>query len=333
LEREREMEQDFLGGGASSLPSLTPRGGLLGWGRRGAWRGLLYQPESRRLLLFFLLFGAFALAQWIHGYFSGSLALMALSFHTLFNLMSLGLTLLAMLCTRLPPSPSYSYGYQRLEVLGGFVTAACHCFAGIFIFFEAAEHLVLERDVPHDLNGWRVVMVGLVSAALNLICLAWFQPHRRLTHMEAPGDMDDPSRMVMSTLAVTVATLAVPILIYWGLTLADVLVAVFSATVLLSLATPFARHTGKVLLQTAPNPIRDSLSKSLSEAATYEGVLECRKEHFWALSPNEYVGSFFLRVRQDTDEQVVLAKVTNLFSSFVKHLTIQIEKEDQIYFE
>jgi len=50
-----------------------------------------------------------------------------------------------------------------------------------------------------------------------------------------------------------------------GLTLADVLVAVFSATVLLSLATPFARHTGKVLLQTAPNPIRDSLSKSLSE--------------------------------------------------------------------
>ncbi len=46
---------------------------------------------------------------------------------------------------------------------------------------------------------------------------------------------------------------------------------------------------------------------------------------------DEYVGSIFVRVRQDTDEQLVLAKVTNLFSGFVKHLTIQIEKEDPYF--
>jgi hypothetical protein len=49
------------------------------------------------------------------------------------------------------------------------------------------------------------------------------------------------------------------------------------------------------------------------------------------LPPDEYVGSFFLRVKQDTDEQLVLAKVTNLFSGFVKHLTIQIEKEESYF--
>jgi Co/Zn/Cd efflux system component len=35
---------------------------------------------------------------------------MALSFHTLFNVMSLSLTLLAMLCARLSPTASYTYG-------------------------------------------------------------------------------------------------------------------------------------------------------------------------------------------------------------------------------
>lgn len=39
------------------------------------------------------------------------------------------------------------------------------------------------------------------------------------------------------------------------------------------------------------------------------------------------MGTFFLRVKQGTDEQMVLARATNLFSPFVKHLTIQIEKE------
>ncbi len=47
---------------------------------------------------------------------------------------------------------------------------------------------------------------------------------------------------------------------------------------------------------------------------------------------DEYVGSFCVHVKHDTDEQLVLAKVTNLFSSFIKHLTVQIEKED-LYFQ
>lgn len=50
-----------------------------------------------------------------------------------------------------------------------------------------------------------------------------------------------------------------------GFLLGDTLVAVFSSTVLLTIATPFARHTGKVLLQTTPNVIKDRIGKSLSE--------------------------------------------------------------------
>jgi len=49
----------------------------------------------------------------------------------------------------------------------------------------------------------------------------------------------------------------------------DMVVAVFTAVVLLTVATPFARHTGKVLLQTTPNVIKDRLGKSLSEVRTH----------------------------------------------------------------
>jgi hypothetical protein len=170
-------------------------------------------------------------------------------------------------------------------------------------------------------------------------------------------------------------------------------VAVFTAVVLLTVATPFARHTGKVLLQTTPNIIKDRLGKSLSEvrsaspkvksltahvatrvvgSAYVLNMFMCNRQlcmrvcsnavkstsgpflrvrcphippsiqstlspcggtlNYRELSPpDEYVGSFFLRVKQDTDEQLVLAKVTSLFSGFVKHLTIQIEKEEAYF--
>jgi cation diffusion facilitator family transporter len=327
------MEEDF--GGAAGY---TPHGGGSSsggvWGRRnGGMKNmlLLNQPESRRVVVFFAVFAAFGVAQFLHAYLSGSLALMALSFHTLFNVMSLSLTLLAMLCARLSPTASYTYGYQRFEVVAGFVNSACHSFAAIFVFFESAEHLLIESEAPDNLSSWEVLLVGLTSVGLNLVCLISFQPTRRLTSLESPTEAEDQSWAVMGTVGVTAATLVVPLLLQWGLPLGDMVVAVFTAVVLLTVATPFARHTGKVLLQTTPNIIKDRLGKSLSEAAMYEGVLECRKEHFWALSPNEYVGSFFLRVKQDTDEQLVLAKVTSLFSGFVKHLTIQIEKEEAYF--
>lgn len=80
------------------------------------------------------------------------------------------------------------------------------------------------------------------------------------------------------------------------------------------------------------------------EASTVEGVLECVHEHFWTQSPGVYVGTLQVRVRSDANEQLVLAKVTNvrssrdvavylsnsaqIFSHLISHLTVQIVKDD-----
>jgi len=298
-------------------------------------RGLLRAEESRRAVVFLALLASFTVVQFLHAYlWTHSLALLAQSFHTGFGAVSMGLAVVASACSRLPArGSSYSYGYQRFEVVAGFVSGASTCFACLFIFFEAAEHFLISvsEAAHHGFTAWEVALVGLGSACLNLVCHLYFQPLRRLTCLESSGDANDRPWIVQGTVVTTIATLSVPFLLGWGIAVGDMLVAVVSAIFLLTVATPFTRHTGKVLLQTTPNIIKDRIGKSLSEASTYEGVLECRKEHFWALAPHEYVGTFYLRVKQDTDEQLVLAKVTNLFSTFVKHLTVQIEKEESYF--
>ena len=84
----------------------------------------------------------------------------------------------------------------------------------------------------------------------------------------------------------------------------------------------------RVLLQTTPSSISDQLDKVLREVSTLEGVLECRNEHFWTQSPGVFVGSLYVRVRSDAEEQSVLAKVHKLLDPLITHLTIQVEKED-----
>lgn len=95
-------------------------------------------------------------------------------------------------------------------------------------------------------------------------------------------------------------------------------------------AVPICKRTGKVLLQTTPEAIRHGITKCLSEATTFEGVLECHDTHFWTHAPGVFVGTISVRVRSDANVQVVLQHVTRLFSPFITYLTIQVEKDDWV---
>jgi len=84
--------------------------------------------------------------------------------------------------------------------------------------------------------------------------------------------------------------------------------------------------SGRVLLQSVPLSIENIIEQNLRDALTVEGVFEIHKVHFWTNSPGEFVGSLVVRVRSETDEQAALKNIQNIFSPYVKDLTLQIEK-------
>jgi len=118
-------------------------------------------------------------------------------------------------------------------------------------------------------------------------------------------------------------------LIQWKeLQVADTLVSLLIASMIVYNAVPICKRTGKVLLQTTPEAIRHGITKCLSEASTFDGVLECHNTHFWTQAPGVFVGTMCVRVRSNADEQFVLQQVTRLFSPFITYLTIQVEKDN-----
>jgi len=98
--------------------------------------------------------------------------------------------------------------------------------------------------------------------------------------------------------------------------------------ILRSIVIPDGIYFGKILMQVAPDLSFNQIEKCLAEASTIEGILECKNEHFWSLSETEVYGSLIVRVRSDTDEKPIQAKLQQLFRKYVNQMTIQIEKED-----
>jgi hypothetical protein len=56
-----------------------------------------------------------------------------------------------------------------------------------------------------------------------------------------------------------------------------------------------------------------------------EGVLSCRKAHFWSFTPKTMVGSLCVRVTQRVDKQKIRAQIADLFKSAgISHLTVEV---------
>ena len=109
--------------------------------------------------------------------------------------------------------------------------------------------------------------------------------------------------------------------------IADPVVALLIAALIVHSVWPLAKRSGKVLLQCAPAEFQMVFDRLTREAALLGGVLECHHEHFWTHAPGIYVGSLCVRVRSDADEQLVLSQVHGIFEQYVAHLTVQIEKD------
>lgn len=307
-------------------------GGVLLAGERELkllWR----QRNSRQLLAFVLVLFVFFWVQVLYGYWHNHLAMVALAFCTCFNLTSLALNLFAFVFATSKPSSAYTYGFQRYEVVLGFTHGICHAFSAVFILFEVLEHFVTDRE-PSEASSVAAGLLAGLGIILNLVAVFVFRSHRRLQALELRGGSSEEAELdsffwtLLTNLVPGVAVIGSTLMTNWGLDLADTLMAGLVSCLLLCDALPLARNTGKVLLHTTPSTIKDKLDKCLREASMHEGVLECHSEHFWTLAPNEYVGSFHVRIKPDTDEQLVLSKLQNLFSPFITHLTIQVEKEE-----
>lgn len=122
-----------------------------------------------------VLTGAFCIVEIVIGLRIRSLALVADSFHYLFDFGSYLVAHIAnKLADRKDVSDRLTFGWARARVLGSFVNGVTLAALGFSIFIQSLQRFVTVEEVTEPML---MLIVGCVGILLNVICLAFFDEH------------------------------------------------------------------------------------------------------------------------------------------------------------
>lgn len=347
-EKNPENHEHQLGTLGTIHPFAPQKSLIKSFGRE--FRSVLRLKQSKKIFLFLGLNVLGTIILFICCHATNSMALTAYTYLTIYDIFSLLICLLSLWVQMQKPSPSYSFGYERFEVLAVFASTMLAQLGALFIIKESIERLM----IPPEIHTGRL-LIGTVFAFFLHMFVTYSINNKAINHtvdasssswlQEHVSDMSESvchivpglSKLLLPRInpfALIGCTGAIALILTYILVdtksyySADTWAAMAIAIKTCGTMFPMSVYTGKILLQTAPSHILGQLDKVLREASTLDGVLEFRHEHFWTLSFGTLAGSVQVRVRRDADEQMVLAHVYNRLSNLVSQLTVQIFKDD-----
>jgi zinc transporter 1 len=137
------------------------------------------QRDHRLIFLAFFTFSYFII-ELVVGYATGSIALIADSFHMLSDVASIVVAYYAVrLAKKSDAGPRYTYGLQRAEILGALMNSVSLLTLCVTIFLEAIQRFF---EPVHIERPILVIAVGSVGLLFNLVGIGLFHEHAHHGH-------------------------------------------------------------------------------------------------------------------------------------------------------
>lgn len=261
-------------------------------------------------------------AEAVGGWLTNSLALMSDAGHMLSDTASLGLSLVAIHFAAKAASPSKSYGYRRLEILVALANGAALFMIALAIAWEA-WHRFFEPPTVASAPMMGIAVIGLLA---NLAS-AWV--------LLRQGDVKDNLNLRSAYLHVlgdalgsVGAILAGALMYFFGWYIADPIVSVMVALLILRGAWGVVSQSVHILMEGAPSGA--DVEDIVAALKSIEGVCNVHDVHVWTVTSGYDVFSGHIVVCKGTDiSRVIETGSTLLEKNFgIRHSTIQVLDEE-----
>jgi cobalt-zinc-cadmium efflux system protein len=277
--------------------------------------------NERRMLLAAALTGSFMVAEVAGGLISGSLALLADAGHMLADFAALTLAWLAFRFSRWPADRERTYGFDRLQVLVAFSSGLSLFAIAGFILYEAA-HRIAE---PAPILGGTMLAIAIAGLIINVTVFAILHGadrnnlNVRAATVHVLGDL-------LGSLG---AIIAAGIIVTTGWLIADPIMSVLVALLILRSAWRVVRDSSHILLEGTPA----GLSPSEIEADLKANVTEIddvHHVHAWSITQERPMVTLHARLcndgNADSATHAIKSRLRERFG--VTHATIEIERFD-----
>jgi cobalt-zinc-cadmium efflux system protein len=274
--------------------------------------------DGRKLFWAFALTGGFASIEFIGGWLSHSLTLMADAGHMVTDSASLALAWIALRFAGMPSDRKRTYGYQRLQVLAAFVNSLLLLGAVVWLVIEAIQRL---QD-PAPVTGPLMMAIAAGGLIINLVSLA-------LLHRGEASNLNIRAaylHVVSDLLGSVMALVAAAVVMSTGWTRIDPLLALVVACLIVRSAGSLMVKSAHILLEGSPDWLDiDELQRELR--STVSGVVDVHHVHVWCLTSQHPLLTLHARIQPAASPATVLREIKAFLSRryALEHSTIQLE--------
>ena len=261
----------------------------------------------------------FLLAEFAGALYTNSLALLADAGHMLTDVAALSLSLFAMRFSSRRATPRKTYGFYRVEILAALLNGVFLILVAIYIFYEAYQRF---SNPPEVKAGWMLVIagVGLLSNLASAYLL--FGKHR--DSLNVRGAFFHVLSDAFGSMGAILAGVAI---LVGGYKIADPLISIFVAVLILWSSWVLIRDAVDILLEGTPAHINIvSLREQLGRA---DGVGSVHDLHVWTLTSGVLAMSCHVVAQNNNFNRTeLLSRVSSIARERfrIDHTTIQIEE-------
>ncbi|MDF2934839.1 MAG: zinc transporter ZitB [Paenibacillaceae bacterium] len=259
------------------------------------------------------------LLEFFGGLATNSLALLSDSGHMLSDSSSLVLSLVAVWFAAKPASSKRTYGYFRFEILAALLNGVTLFIIAGVIIWEAVGRFAN----PPEVSSGSMMLIAFIGLFANLLS-AYF--------LMSKGDVKNNINLKSAYLHVlgdalgSVGAIAAGLIMkLFGWYVADPIISVLVAVLILRGAWGIVTHTVHVLMEGTPSGINETEVRQALESL--EGVADVHDLHIWTITSGLDSLSCHILMKDGSDCQAVLQQAIRTVSDTfrISHSTIQVE--------
>jgi cobalt-zinc-cadmium efflux system protein len=262
----------------------------------------------------------FMIIEAIGGWLSGSLALLADAGHMLTDAGALALSLLGALIALRPANDSKTYGYQRWEILAALINGAALFGIAAWVMVEAVQRI----QHPQPIRAQLFLIVAAGGLLVNLVSL-------RILHGMRHGSLNTRGaylHVLGDALGSAGALGAAAIIAVTGWTLADPIISIALALLILVGAWRLLRESTDILLEAVPNHV--SMLEVQRRMLNVPGVTAVHDLHVWTVTSGMVAMSGHAIVPELGSHPDVLERIrVEMARLGIAHVTIQLEVQHE----
>lgn len=274
-----------------------------------------HNGSERRLLASLVILLAFTAVEAVGGTLANSIALLAEAAHMLADCGALLLAVVAIRASRRPADARHTYGTGRYQTLAAYTNGLILLALTAGVLAGAIRRLIVAPAV----DGRLMLIIALVGGAANLAALL------TLSGTSSLNERGARAHVLSDLLGSAAAVLAALLIITLQWRIADPLLSIVVALLILRSGWRLTREAGHVLLQGTPAALdADGIAHDLAQVP---GVRNVHHLHVWSLTGEAPVVTLHATADPQADPQTVLQRLLDRLRDrhAITHATVQLE--------